>query len=132
MPEPTLETTAGAQAKVDAAVGGVAPFNAGATVTGDISLNRDNGYFQKLTLTGATEARVFNVPTNGSEGKTLTVRITSAAGDARTLAFHASILIPSDSLVSFPKALTQGETYIIKLYHNGATWELISLVGGLA
>jgi hypothetical protein len=106
-----------------------APYSAG-NVTGDITLNRDNGRYQKLTLTGATEARVFNPPTNGNEGETLTVRITDGGTDPRTLAFDAAILIPSDSGITFPKSLATSKTYKVKLEHNGTAWELQSLIGG--
>jgi hypothetical protein len=106
-----------------------APYNAG-NVTGDISLDVDNGIIQKLTLTGATVAREFNPPTHGAEGIFLTVRITSATGVSRTLTFDAAIVIPSDSGLTLPKALTAAKTYLAKLYYNGAAWELVTLVGG--
>jgi hypothetical protein len=44
---------------------GAAPYNAGATVTGNIALDFANGSSQKLTLTGSTLARsITPAPTN--------------------------------------------------------------------
>jgi hypothetical protein len=112
---------------------GAAPYNAGATVTGNIALDFANGSSQKLTLTGSTLARsITPAPTNGTEGAWLTVRVKSdATGSyARTLNLHALIVVPTDSGLTLPKALTVGKTYILKFYYNGTAWELVSLVGG--
>lgn len=102
------------------------PYDAG-NVTGDIALDVDHGIFQKLTLTGATVARVLNPPTNGAEGEFLTVRITSAAGVDRTLTCHEAIVWAADWVPVLPKALTAAKTYLVKLYYNGTAWELVSL-----
>ena len=110
-----------------------APYTTGLTaVTGNISIDSTNGMLQKVTLTGATAARTLNAPTNGAAGKRLELWIHSTTGDARSLTFHASILIPGDSLLTLPKNMTQGETYIVLLRHNGTAWMLVSLVGGYA
>jgi hypothetical protein len=115
----------------DTRVIGGAPYTTGLTaVTGDISLDYANGAFQKVTLTGATAARVFNVPSNGAEGKRFEAWIHSTTGDARTLDFNASILKPSMSVAVWPMDLDQGKTYVVLLRHDGTAWMLISLIGG--
>ena len=108
-----------------------APYDAG-TTTGDVDLDVENGFFQKITLTGATVAREFNPPSNGVEGNWLTVLVTSVAGVSRTLALDAAIVVPSDSEITFPKTLDDGGTYVLRLYHNGTAWWLVTLVGGYA
>lgn len=104
-------------------------YNAG-NVTGDITLDYSNGRQQELILTGATVARELNPPTNGVANQYLTLYIKSATGVNRTLAMDAAIVIPSDSGVSFPKALGDDEEYIVKLQFRGGVWRLVSLVGG--
>lgn len=124
-----VATTADIEAAIAAIDTDPTPFDAGVT-TSDITLVTTDGRMQKIALTGATEARVFNPPTAGTEGDWLRVRVHSTTGDARTLAMDAAILIPSDSGITFPKALTQGKTYFIKLYNNGTAWELVVFIGG--
>lgn len=105
--------------------GDTVPFNAG-NITGATTLDWANGEFQKAALTGNV---TLNAPSNGAEGSRLELWLTPS-GANRTLSLHASILIPSDSGVSFPKTLTNGDLYIVTLRHNGTAWMLVTLVGG--
>lgn len=108
----------------------VPPYDAGSAITGDIAVDFNNGDFQKLTLTGATVAREFGIPTNGVDGDNLTLRIKSAAGVERTLTMNAGIIIPSDSGISWPKTLEGGKMYLLRLHNMDTSWCLISFVGG--
>ena len=105
------------------------PYNAGTFTSSNILLNRANGNMQKLTLSTSTTFTL-SAPLNGSEGRTLTARISCGSGSDRSITFDTPILKPSDSGITFPKTLTSGKTYITKLYYNGAAWELITLIGG--
>lgn len=107
-----------------------APYNAGSSVAGDLSINCVNGLLQKATFTGATADRSVNVPSNGVEGNFMTVRITCDSSMDRTISFNPAIVIPSDSIVSFPKAILSGKSYFVKMYYNGTAWELLTLTGG--
>lgn len=72
-------------------------------------------------------ARQMNPPTNGVEGSYLAVRVTSASGDNRTFSFDSAIVLPADWSPVFPKALTAGKTYLVRLYHNGTAWEIVKV-----
>jgi len=102
-----------------------APYNVG-SVSGTQTLAYTNGKFQKMALTGTT---TLAVPTGGAEGYVMRIFIT-ASGAARDLSMNASIKIPDESLLVWPKTLTSGKTYIVQLQHNGTDWMLISIVGG--
>ena len=107
-----------------------APYTTGLTaVTGNPALDRANGRVQMVTLTGATEARVIPAPSNGTIGKEFVLFLHSTTNNARTLAFDGAIVQPADSTQVWPKALTQGVTYLIKMVHIGTAWKLVSLVG---
>jgi hypothetical protein len=51
-------------------------------------------------------------------------------GAAIDLTINASIAIPSDSGITFPKTLADGETYIVALEWIGSKWMLTTLIGG--
>jgi hypothetical protein len=108
-----------------------APYNIG-NVTSDIAVNRANGIFQRVALTGATESRTLNAPTNGTSGQKLELDIHSTTGYTRTLELDAGIKVPSEWSGSFPVTLTQGKTYTLLLRYDGAltAWKLMSLTGG--
>jgi hypothetical protein len=42
---------------------------------------------------------------------------------------HASILLPSDSAIAFPKSLTAGKTTIVQITYGPMGWALTSLIG---
>lgn len=102
-----------------------AAYNAG-NITGSKTFNFNDGDLQKASLTGTTE---IEAPSNGEEGKELVLWLTPT-GANRDLTFDVLVLKPSDSGITFPKTLIQNKLYIIKLIHNGASWMLVSLVGG--
>ena len=93
--------------------------------SGTLTLDRNNGYYQKVSITGNV---TLAVPINGVEGNELKLFIT--AGGAYTLSFNASISIPSDSSLTLPKTLTSGKVYIVALHNFGAFWGLQTLIGG--
>lgn len=124
-PWSTLEGVTELLANSIQAVGGSTPYAAG-NVTGATTLDVANGKFQVATVTGNL---TLNPPANGVEGSRLELWLTPS-GANRNLSLHASILIPSDSAVSFPKTLTNGDLYIVTLRHNGTAWMLVTLVGG--
>ena len=101
-------------------------YSAGSNISDDINLNHSNGAKQKATINGASVVRP---PSNGTEGSEVTLWIIPTGGN-QEISFDGSILIPSDSLITLPKILTQDKLYIIKLIYNGTAWMLISLVGG--
>lgn len=101
------------------------PFNAG-NLTGTVTLARANGRSQKAALTGDV---TLAVPTGGSDGKQIKVRLTASGAD-RALDLHAAILLPSASTTEFPVTLTSGKSYLLLLEHNGTAWWVVSLVGG--
>lgn len=47
-----------------------------------------------------------------------------------SLTVNGDILIPDESLASFPKTLTANKTYIVGLEWNGTAWMLTTLIGG--
>ncbi len=96
------------------------------SISGAISLNYNNGKWQKGSLTGNV---TINPPSNGFEGATIKFHLT-ASGANRNLSFNASILIPSESSFTSPKTLNSGELYIVQIEHNGTNWMLTTLVGG--
>jgi hypothetical protein len=68
-------------------------------------------------------------PTSGTlRGQRLKYHIKPSAGIDLTI--HASIAIPSDSAITFPKTLTSGETYVVSLEWIGSKWMLTTLIGG--
>ena len=42
----------------------------------------------------------------------------------------SSIVVPSDSAITFPKTLTGGKLYVVQITYSGSFWMLTSLVGG--
>lgn len=64
-------------------------------------------------------------------GARKTYHITPTGVD-RALDISASIAVPSDSALVFPKTLNQDELYIVQLTHSGSFWMLTSIVGGYA
>jgi hypothetical protein len=54
----------------------------------------------------------------------------TADGTDVDLTLDEDILLPSDSGVVFPKTLENGKTYIVALKWGGASWWLVTLVGG--
>lgn len=105
------------------------PFTDGLTnVTGTITLNRDNGLYQRVTLTGNAE---LVAPTGGTSGKKLELDLFISGGD-RTLTVNAAILTPYEWTSFFPMTLTSGKTYTLLLRFDGAQnkWKLLSLTGG--
>jgi len=46
------------------------------------------------------------------------------------LSFHVDISIPSDSIITFPKALTADLLYIVRLEYAGTFWMLTTIQGG--
>lgn len=102
-----------------------APYNNG-SVAGTVTLDRNNGIFQKLTVSNDI---TLNPPTNGNEGKILKLWII-CGGVGKNLTMNASILIPSDSALTWPKVLTANKYYVVLLQYNGTNWMLNSIVGG--
>lgn len=51
-------------------------------------------------------------------------------GAAIDLTINASIAIPSDSGITFPKTLADGNTYIVALEWIGSKWMLTTVIGG--
>jgi hypothetical protein len=106
------------------------PYDIGDFSTSALTVNANNGLFQKVTLINSGVSTVsIEPPSNGTEGMWLTLRIKAAV--AKQITF-STILIPSDSLLTTPKTLTVDLTYIVRLYYNGAAWELVTLIGGYA
>lgn len=101
------------------------PYNAGSG-SGNITLDRANGLFQKLSITNDT---ILLPPSNGSEGKQLRLWVTPVNTNYN-LSIDSSVLVPSDSGLTWPKSLTANKLYVILLQHNGTNWMLISLIGG--
>jgi hypothetical protein len=104
-----------------------APYNAGTIAANPFALERTHGAKQRLHLSGGS--RTMNAPSDGSEGQTLTLYITNAAGD-RDLTFHTGILFPSDSMFPRTKTIESGRAYIAKLYRGPSSWLLTTFVGG--
>lgn len=104
-----------------------APYNAGATLNGSVTLNRANGEAQKGTVTGNITS--FNAPSNGVEGAKLRLRLLASGAD-RTFTPHAAILLASDSSLTFPKTMTSAKTYTLLFEHNGTAWMLMAFIGG--
>ena len=107
-----------------------APYDAG-NATGDVTLDTVNGSKQKVTLTGATAARLILPPTGGAEGDYVIIRVTDGGTSPRTLGFDPAIQIPSEYYGTLPKPLGTGLSYKVRLEYDGANWELQTLVGGL-
>ena len=110
----------------NAAPGTVSPHAVGGAIftgTLDASLN--------LLQSGSTSVSgTLAAPANGIAGRQLELWLTVSGTVDRTLALPAAIKLPSDSALSLPKTLTAGKLYILKLWHNGTNWMLVSLVGG--
>ena len=103
-----------------------APYSAG-NVSGNTTFDLALGAYQKASLTAAA---TIQVPTGGSEGMELELRLTASGAD-RALSFASGISIPSDSAIAFPKTLSNGKTYIVRLRRGATKWALLSLVGGV-
>lgn len=128
----TLVNETGAATLYNKYVVDYAPVNLG-DITGNAAINFGSGKFQKLTFSGSALNRsITPVPTSGSEGSFLNLRVTSnsVGGYARTLSLDTGIVIPSDSAITFPKAMFNDKAYMMKMYYNGTRWELLSFVGG--
>lgn len=88
-----------------------------------------------FTATVFTPATNYEVPSQAAgtySGQRKIFHITPVgAGD---LTIHASIKIPSDSGITFPKAMTAGDLYIVQLSYSieGGFWMLNTLLGGFA
>jgi hypothetical protein len=78
------------------------------TEIGDITLNPPSGTFS------AGDMALFHIQSTGGGN----------------LSLGAGIVVPSDSAVIFPKALTAGKTYIVQLVYVNGGWGLATLVGG--
>lgn len=129
----TIATQTGEETFTNKNIVDPAPYNIGSGVTGNVEVNFGYGKFQKVTLSGSTLARsITPPPTSGVEGSFLSLRVTSNSlgSYARTLNLDTGITIPSDSLLTLPKALTAGKSYMAKMYYNGSNWELLSFIGG--
>lgn len=129
----TLSTQTGVETFTNKNIVDGAPYNIGSGVTGNIEVNFGNGKFQKVTLSGSTLTRsITPPPTSGAEGSFLSLRVTSNSLGSypRTLNMDTGIVIPSDSLLTLPKTLTAGKSYMAKMYYNGSNWELLSFIGG--
>lgn len=100
------------------------PYDFGVLASG--TLNRANGILQSGTL--LTSGTIYP-PTNGRVGRQLEIWIVPSGSD-HTIDFSTAIKRPDMSSTTFPKNLTQDKLYIIKLWHNGTNWMLVSLVGG--
>jgi hypothetical protein len=82
-----------------------------------------------LTLVQPASNYALPNPTSGTlRGQRLKYHIKPSAGIDLTI--HPSIAIPSDSAITFPKALISGETYIVALEWIGSKWMLTTLIGG--
>ena len=97
------------------------------SLSGSFTPDLNNGFFQKVQITGDS---TIGVPTNGTEGAKLELWITPSSAADRTVSLNAAIKIPSDSGITFPKTLTKDKTYIVLLKYNGTAWFLVSFVGG--
>jgi len=102
----------------------IAVYDAG-NITGATSINFANGAFQKATMTRSVTLNV----TGGSPSYGSSIELW-IEGNGDGLSMHGDIIIPSDSLIVFPKTMNNGEVYILKLKYNGSDWMLVSLVGG--
>lgn len=127
----TLSTQTGVETLTNKNVVDGAPYDLG-NVTGNIALNFGTSKFQKVTLSGSSLPRsITPVPTSGVEGSFLTLRVFSEGVTySRTLTMDTGIITPSDSAISFPKTLTAGKSYMVKMYYNGSSWELMAFLGG--
>lgn len=108
------------------------PFTTGLDdVDGDITLDRGDGFFQQVVLTGATVARTLNEIANPVEGKMLKVRIVSEAADNvdRTLTLDASQVLPDEYAGPNPITLPGGHSRTLQFYCTGTQWELQSIGG---
>lgn len=100
-------------------------YNAG-NISGSVTMNLDHGVLQSATIT-APLTLTSPIGTLVLPGQYLTLWLTSSGTQTLNL---SGILTPSDSGVVFPKTLTSGKLYIIRLVYNGAAWMLISTLGG--
>ena len=94
-------------------------------VAGTSSLDYNNGYLQSGNITGSL---YFNVPLNGSDGKSLELWLT-ASGSNRTVNITSSVLRPSNSSTIWPITLTSGLTTHFKFHYFDGKWVLSSMVG---
>lgn len=121
----TLRTTL---AKVLALGGGeTVLFDAGTISSGTPTFDYANGAYQKASITADS---VVQAPLHPAVLSRLELYITASGAD-RTIDFHPSITIPTDSSLILPKTLTSGKSYIVMLKsYNGTSWNLISVEGG--
>jgi hypothetical protein len=59
------------------------------------------------------DKQLFHITPSGAQDLTLT-----------------DIVVPTDSAITFPKTLNDGELYIVQITYSGSFWMLTSLVGG--
>jgi len=70
----------------------------------------------------------FTAPTGTFEaGEKKLYHLKSSGGGSLSL---SGISIPSESLISFPKTLASGETYVSQISYIGSGWRLTAFVGG--
>ena len=110
-----------------------APTTSHAPFTGDLDALAGtwtpavaNGAFQRGTLTGDL---VILVPSDGTEGDRLELRLTASGAD-RYVAITTDVQIPSDSAIAWPKLLTSGLSYTFLLRRGQTNWRISALVGG--
>ncbi len=109
-------------------IDGATPYDAGGPHTGDLTLNRNNGCFQAITA--ATGLNLLNI-TNGSQGKSLELWVTSDGATTAVTWNTANINAPSDTGLDVSgKILNADELYILKFKHNGTRWMLVTILGG--
>ena len=63
-----------------------------------------------------------------TDGQAVKYHVVSASGGNLTLA--AGIVTPSDSMITFPKVMTAGALYIVRLEWGNGHWNLTTIVGG--
>jgi hypothetical protein len=94
---------------------------------------------QRAQLRAAIEGAALGVLTPDSPLSLSPTAGTYAVGDKQL--FHITpsgaqdlsltdIVVPSDSAITFPKTLNDGELYIVQITYSGSFWMLTSLVGG--
>jgi hypothetical protein len=94
--------------------------------SGNFSLPFSSGELQTIVVTG-TNIHTGSINGGSAFGEKLEVRIYAASAAPVTF---SGINIPSDSLISLPKTLTTGQSYLVGFKYIQTGWGLSSFVGG--
>jgi hypothetical protein len=105
----------------------VAPYDLG-DVSGDVAISMANGTRQYGWADG--DFRIMS-PTGATvDGLSEVTLIIGISGGNHAIDFEGTIEPDVASVVTFPKALVEGNTYRIKLGRQGGLWCLLAMTGG--